>query len=99
MTDNILPLPARRNEIEEQVFEIGESTIRVLRNQPFAFEEYGTRDSTSISPLIATATEEPQSGDPLVRVEQKIDAALGAIKTLQKRIDSIDAVLAVVINR
>jgi len=99
MSDNILPLPPRRNEVEEEVFDIGERTLRVMRDQPFALDEYGTRAGQSISPAFEVVVEDSQSSDPLVRVEQKIDAALGAIKTLQKRMDSIDAVLAVVINR
>lgn len=99
MSDHIMPLPPRRSEVEEEVFEIGVRTVRVKQDQPRALDDYGTYAGQSISPTIEIVVESAYSGDPLVRVEKKIDAALVAINRLQKRIDSIDAILAVVVNR
>jgi hypothetical protein len=91
-------------------FEFGDRTLLALRAQPFAIEhEYGTmmlpagaavsRETTEIPlPLVETA---PMQGeiDPIVRLEQKLDAALRLIQSLQQQLDSIDATLARALNR
>jgi hypothetical protein len=47
----------------------------------------------------ATAPVESAPSDPLMRIEQKLDAALAAIEFLRRRVDSIDVMLARVVNR
>ncbi|HEX8172758.1 MAG TPA: hypothetical protein VF824_19630 [Thermoanaerobaculia bacterium] len=42
---------------------------------------------------------ESAPSDPLARIEQKLDAALAAIEFLRRRVDSIDVMLARVLNR
>ena len=101
MTDETLPLPPPRDELAEgkgNVFEIGERTVGLMRDQVFAFDEFGTYVSPTASPAIEIAAEEVRGDDTLRRVERKIDAAMRAITALQRRIESIDVVLARVVN-
>ena len=80
-------------------FDIGDRTIFQMRNQRFDVEEFGTvvgaprRDDS----LVTVATE--ISANPLERIEQKLDAALRALETLQTRVDSLDSLLSRVVNR
>ncbi|HET8773806.1 MAG TPA: hypothetical protein VFP80_08450 [Thermoanaerobaculia bacterium] len=87
-------------------FEFGDRTLLALRAQPFAIEhEYGTmmlpagpisRETTEIPlPVVESAPET----DPIQRLEQKLDAALRLIQSLQQQLDSIDATLARALNR
>ena len=95
MNDEILPLPTQREKVDkesDQVFEVGDRTVGLMRDQVFAFDEFGTSGSRRPQPAIEIATEEIPGDSTLRRVERKIDA-------LQRRIDSIDMVLARLINR
>jgi hypothetical protein len=95
MNDEILPLPTQREEVDkesDQVFEVGDRTVDLIRDQVFAFDEFGTYGSRRSKPAIEVATEEVPKDNTLRRVERKIDA-------LQRRIESIDRVLARLINR
>jgi hypothetical protein len=95
MNDEILPLPTQREEVDkerDQVFEIGDRTAGLIRDQVFAFDEYGTYGSRRPKPVIEVSVEKVSGDDTLHRVERKIDA-------LQRRIESIDRVLARLINR
>jgi hypothetical protein len=95
MNDEILPLPTQRDEVEkesQQVFEVGDQTAGLIRDQVFAFDEFGTYGSRRPKPAMEIATEEVPGDNTLRRVERKVDA-------LQRRIDSIDRVLARLINR
>ncbi|HEX6097114.1 MAG TPA: hypothetical protein VF432_12370 [Thermoanaerobaculia bacterium] len=91
-------------------FEFGDRTLLALRAQPFAIEhEYGTMMLSATSPisretaempLPVVETAAPQAEiDPIVRLEQKLDAALRLIQSLQQQLDSIDATLARALNR
>lgn len=91
-------------------FEFGDRTLLALRAQPFAIEnEYGTMilpaqpvsRETAEMPLPAVETAAPAEADvdPIVRLEQKLDAALRLIQSLQHQLDSIDATLARALNR
>jgi hypothetical protein len=87
-------------------FEFGDRTLLALRAQPFAIEhEYGTmilpagRETTEIPlPVVEIAALQAEI-DPIVRLEQKLDAALRLIQSLQQQLDSIDATLARALNR
>ena len=91
-------------------FEFGDRTLLALRAQPFTIEhEYGTmilplgapvpRETTEM-PLPVVESAAPQAEiDPIVRLEQKLDAALRLIHSLQQQLDSIDATLARALNR
>ena len=101
MRDEPRPLPPPPEDIAEEsgtVFDVGDQTVGQIRNQVFAFDEYGT----IVSSLVTTATEvgeEVPAESTLRRVEQKLDAASRTIAALQRRIESIDRVLARLINR
>ena len=83
----------------ESPFEIGDRTIFQMRSQRFDVEEFATvvgaphREGS----LVTVATE--ISANPLERIEQKLDAALRALETLQVRVDSLDSLLSRVVNR
>ena len=92
-------------------FEFGDRTILALRAQSFAIEhEYGTmilpaspapisRETAEMPlPVVESAASEGEI-DPIVRLEQKLDAALRLIHALQQQLDSIDATLARALNR
>ena len=102
MNDEALPLPAPHEELPEErekVFDIGDRTVTLMRDQVFAFDEFGTYGSRAASRGIEIAVEKAPGEDTLHRVERKIDSAMRVISTLQRRIDSIDRVLARLINR
>lgn len=64
----------------------------------FAFDEYGTYGSRTPKPAFEIAVEVPGE-NTLHRVERKIDVAMRGIAAPQRRIESIDRVVALVINR
>jgi hypothetical protein len=102
MTDEALPLPTPRDTIAKEggkVFEIGDRTVGLMRDQVFAFDQFGTYVSPAATTEIDIAGEETPADDTLHRVERKIDNAMRAIAALQRRIESIDLVLARVVNR
>jgi hypothetical protein len=92
-------------------FEFGDRTLFTLRAQPFEIEnEYGTmilpassvpRETTEmpLPPLPIVESASPAEGDPILRLEQKLDHALRLIQSLQQQLDSIDATLARALNR
>jgi hypothetical protein len=101
MNDEILPLPTQREVVEKesgQVFEVGDRTVELIRDQVFAFDEYGTYGPGNRRPAIEVAVEVPGE-NTLNRVERKIDVAMRGIAALQRRIESIDRVLARLISR
>ena len=88
------------------VFEFGDSTILQMRNQPFRVgDQYGTvmseplPDLESIRPEAGTDDPATWEGDPIARLEMKLDRALNQIEALQQRLDSIDSALARILNR
>lgn len=105
--------PSKPEDPAEQPFEFGDRTLFTLRAQPFAIEaEYGTmvlstapisRETTEMPmPALEAAHAEPANElaeDPIVRLEQKLDAALRLIQSLQRQLDSMDAALARALNR
>ncbi|HEY3052450.1 MAG TPA: hypothetical protein VGK04_03580 [Thermoanaerobaculia bacterium] len=95
MTDQPLPMPIRQDEIAD----IGDRTIRVVRHHMPAFDEYGTLAAATTPATIEIAVEHTPPPDPILRLEQKIDGVMRTIAALKTQIDSIDAVLARVINR
>ncbi len=95
-----------RKKTENEPFEFGDRTIFNLRNQDFdPSEEFGTvvlkpqhhepepSDTPQEEPGTPSA-EHALSDDPLVRIEQKLDAALRQIHSLQQRLESLDATIA-----
>ena len=81
-------------------FEFGDRTILALRAQPFAIEhEYGTMISHETTEIPLPVVETAPEIDPIQRLEQKLDAALRLIQSLQQQLDSIDATLARALNR
>ncbi len=90
MPDHPVPLPISEREIDEAIdsaLDDSQRTIPLRRNQMFSFDH----------PAVTVATEE--SSDPVVRLERKIETVLRMTAALQKKVDSIDAVLAKVIHR
>jgi hypothetical protein len=110
MNPDETPLPTPE-EPPEAPFEFGDRTLLTLRAQPFAIEnEYGTmvlssipisRETTEMPMPVVEAPAEPSSEpeDPILRLEQKLDAALRLIHSLQQQLDSMDATLARALNR
>ena len=101
MPDEPRSLPQSRDDVAEEtgkVFDVGDQTVGLIRNQVFAFDEYGTIVSSLKSTAIQVATEVPAE-NTLRRVERKLDAASRTLAALQRRIESIDRVLARLINR
>jgi hypothetical protein len=86
---------------DENIFDYGDRTMFQLRAQAFAIEEeYGTMMAPP--PMPAGADVSPPdvtAEDPIVRLEQKLDAALRMIAVLQHKVESIDATLARALNR
>lgn len=68
---------------EDQVFEVGDGTVKKLQSQDFLGDEFGT---------MASAVEDPAPADDLQRIEWKIDR-------LMRRLDSIDAIVAKLVSR
>src|ERR1043165_7542747 len=104
----MLTLPTVMTALDETVFAFGDRTVLQLRNQPFIpeEEEFGTvilesvpfrTESVIETPVAPFPMDEPS--DPMVRLEQKLDAALRAIALMQQRIESLDATLARVLMR
>ncbi|HEX2833831.1 MAG TPA: hypothetical protein VHW00_12535 [Thermoanaerobaculia bacterium] len=68
-----------------------------------ASDEFGTvvlKPGQALEPVPAQA--EPAttiSDDPMVRIEQKLDAALRQLHSLQQRLESLDATIAKVLMR
>jgi hypothetical protein len=100
---HVLP---KREKTAENVFEFGDRTIMQMRGQDFEIgEEYGT----VILPPGSNKTEEPApeaaaaapavSDDPMVRLEQKLDAAMRMIAVMQHKLESLDATLARLLTR
>ena len=91
-----------RDEQNDDLFEYGDRTMFQLRSQSFTIEnDYGTMIIPGSSiPLPIVEIEPPAAvGDPIVRLEQKLDAALRLIEARHHNIDSIDATLARALNR
>lgn len=92
---------------DENVFDYGDRTMFQLRAQSFAIEEeYGTMMAPPTMPAAETAAPDAEAApaevtaeDPIVRLEQKLDAALRMIAVLQHKVESIDATLARALNR
>ncbi len=87
--DPVAPLLGQREIAEEieSALDYSRRTLPLARAQMFSFE----------NPAVTVASEE--SADPIVRLERKVESALRMIVVLQKKLDSIDAVLAKVIHR
>jgi hypothetical protein len=90
MTDEPQPLPLADREIDEAIERLFErnmnSTNPVPRGQMFSFEN--------------TKNDVPTlSSEPLMRLEQKMDAVISSITALRSRVDSIDTILARLIHR
>lgn len=94
MPDDPLPLPLGQHEIEQEIggaFDHSLATIPAPHGQMFAFDE--------APPTLQVASENVTPIDPLVRLEQKVDALLHMVAALRVKIDSIDSVLARIIHR
>jgi hypothetical protein len=93
------PLP-RYAEQPQPPFIFGDRTVFALRAQAFALgDEYGTIVPRSVIRPAAEEAVENAPVDPITRLEQKLDAAMKMIETLQKRIDSMDAAVARALTR
>jgi len=84
---------------DDNVFDIGDRTIGLLRQQAFEVDDYGTLvTSPGVTPTVEVAKEPPPE-EPLVRVERKLDVVIATMCELKRRIDSIDSVLARLTSR
>ncbi|MGZ4780222.1 MAG: hypothetical protein ACXV5L_13575 [Thermoanaerobaculia bacterium] len=99
MTHNILSLPFDQERRPEsgRDFDFGDETSTMIRPRP-VLDDYETL-AAAITPGIGVASEKAPSHDPLTRIEDKLNEALRSITKLNQRIDSIDAVLARLVNR
>lgn len=99
-SDETQVLP-KREKTGEAPFEFGDRTILQMRNQDFEIaEEYGT---VVLQPGAAAPEETPAAetlpDDPIARLEQKLDAALRMINSMQHKLESLDATLARLLMR
>ena len=97
---------------KDDVFEYGDQTTFRLRDQEFTVDEYGTvvnvptpelpaADETRMMPPPASPfadTQETPAGQTMT-VDEKLDAILHSLEALQRRVDSLDAMLARVLTR
>ena len=96
---------------DEQVFAVGDRTVMAMQSQSFLSEgEFGTiaGDPSQLpipemqpeveSAAAPTETAEPKSDD-IVRLERKLDTVAHLLNMLNRRLDSIDMVLARMVNR
>lgn len=95
---------------DDDVFEYGDQTTFRLRGQEFMVDDLNTVASVptpSLPPLELPAevpsdlpAEAPvEAKSELARVEEKLDAVLRNLDALQRRVDSIDAMIARVLTR
>ena len=74
----------------------------VVRKPRLTHDDYGT-NASALPPTIEVATElvpmEQARYDAIARIEGKLDALIEALIVLQRRVESIDAVLARVVTR
>lgn len=103
--DPTLPLAGHRRNDNVDPFEYGDRTLYFLRNQEFdVAEEYGTMiakagQSDETLPLAAAESELVTGPDAERALEQKIDAMLTRMSSIESRLASIDAALARVLAR
>lgn len=100
-SDETQVLP-KREKTGEAPFEFGDRTILQMRNQDFEIaEEYGTvvLQPGAAAPEETLAAETSLPDDPIARLEQKLDAALRMINSMQHKLESLDATLARLLMR
>ena len=87
----------------DDVFEYGDQTTFRLRDQEFMVDDLSTVASVPVPDLPATDVPAdpppPPAPTDLARIDQKLDAIVHAIEALQRRVDSIDAMIARVLTR
>jgi hypothetical protein len=98
---------------EEQVFAVGERTVMTMQSQSFLDEEFGTiaGDPSDLAAMEAPVAAEnapvreegapaaAATADDLIRIERKLDTLTHLLNALNRRLDSIDMVLARMISR
>lgn len=84
---------------DDNVFPIGDATMMQMRNQVFVLDDAGTIVAPRAALGIPTAVESEPATDPMARLERKLDAALRAIESIQRRLEAMDATLARVIAK
>ena len=94
-----MPFAAASRMSDDNVFPIGDATMMQLRNQVFALDDAGTIVAPRAALGIPTAVESQPPADPLARLEQKVDAALRALDSIQRRLEAMDATLARVVAK
>ena len=96
--DETLSLPGTAPQTPEEVFQVGDRTIFQLRKQTFELgEEFGTM---VVRPHHADEQPEAVAAPAsAMTLEQKVDTLLNAVAALQRRLDSIDAVIAKIATR
>ena len=83
---------------KDDVFEYGEKTTFRLRDQEFLSDDYGTVMNVP-TPEVPAPPPPDETKSELARIEEKLDAVLHGLETLQRRVDSIDAMIARVLTR
>lgn len=89
MNDDPVPLPITQHEIDEAVdaaLDDSNRTVPASRRHMFAFDDAST--DVEVTAL-----------DPIVRLEQKLDSVIRNVDALRRRVESIDLVLARIVNR
>ena len=93
-----LPAPGRDDD-DRSVFEYRGRMADAPESQTFIAADYGTRASSDAVISAAEPVSQEPGEDTLARLERNVELALGGIQALLRRIDSIDATLAKLINR
>ena len=79
---------------EEQVFEVGERTVMKMQSQSFLDEAFGT-----MAMQHASEVPDDNEGDEVSRLQRKVETLTNLVQTMQRRLDSIDAVVARIVGR
>ena len=85
----------------DDVFEYGDQTTFRLRDQEFMVDDLSTVASVPVPelPPAETPAAPPPPPPDLARIEEKLDAVLQTLEALQRRVESIDAMIARVLTR
>ncbi len=88
MNDDPIPLPVTQREIDDAVDAAFDAnrTIPSRQGQMFSFQS--EKNDVEVIAI-----------DPIVRLEQKVDAVMHTVDALKRKVDSMDSVLARIIHR
>jgi hypothetical protein len=79
------------------MFALADDPTTVLYDRTVHAEEFGFRTESVVEEPFPI--DDPAPGDPIARIEEKLDAALRAMAVMQQRIESLDTTLMRVLTR